>query len=85
MPGRLEDDFRDASTRLWSFNEDGNITKNSYFRGDELKWEIIDSFDLRGNRIQSINYDYYRGKILDNTRLFTYDENNNLLEALMFN
>ena len=82
---RLTDDFKDESKRLWYFNEDGNITKYNYFKGDQLKWEHTDSFDNQGNRIKSLNYDYSRGKVVDRTQVFTYDDNDNLLQKVVLN
>lgn len=77
---RLADDFRGESKHLWYFNKDGNITQNSYYDDDQLKWELIDSYDNRGNHIQRLHYSFSRGKVVDRTYVFTYDDNNKLLE-----
>ncbi|MEM6321532.1 MAG: hypothetical protein AAF960_27990 [Bacteroidota bacterium] len=80
----LADDFRDQSTRRWHFNEDGQISLSRYFKEGQLKWEIRDSFDRRGNRVQRLRYDAYQEKILERTEIFRYDEENKLLEESAF-
>ncbi|MEM1120682.1 MAG: hypothetical protein AAGJ18_09545 [Bacteroidota bacterium] len=80
----LADDFRDQSTRRWHFNEDGQIRLSRYFKEGQLKWEIRDSFDQRGNRIQRLRYDAYQEKILERTEIFRYNEENKLLEESAF-
>lgn len=81
---RLADDFREPSKRLWYFNQAGNITKSQYYQEDQPKWEFLHSFDNRGNRIKSLHYDYSRERVLDRTQIFTYDDNDNLIQEAIF-